>query len=118
MNKQNNYERQEEQGSMATVRELNALTLGAIRIIADGPDGDHQVCVQFGISKKTADAVRKLRIDEMWKIVEQIGDNFLFAARNADDTLYQLIRSGVAEPDVFMLSKLRSVIASKTAMGY
>ena len=72
------------------IRELNAITLGAIREIADGPDGDHQLSVQFGVSKRTAEAVRKLRIDDLWRIVDQIGDTFLFAARNADDTLYQL----------------------------
>lgn len=99
------------------IRELNAITLGGIREIADGPDGDHQLSVQFGISKRTAEAVRKLRIDDLWRIVDQIGDTFLFAARNADDTLYQLIRSGVADSDVFVLAKLRTVAAAKTAMG-
>jgi hypothetical protein len=99
------------------IQELNAITIGAIRELASEEDGEHHLAVQFGISRRTVDAVKKLRIEDVWKIVDQLGDTFLFAARNADDTLFRLIRSGIAENDIFILAKLRTTAASKTKAG-
>lgn len=101
----------------SVIRELNAITLGALRELADSVDANHLLNVQFGITKRTADAIRRLTIDDIWRVVDQIGETFLFSARNADDTLFQLIRSGVAENDVFVLAKLRSVAAAKFSLG-
>lgn len=89
--------------------------LGGIRQIADMPDGAHHLKIQFGIDSKTTEAVRELRMGDISKIADNLGDTFLFAAKRPNGTLYQLVRSGLPENDVFVLSRLSSVIAEKQA---
>lgn len=109
----NTQSSEDEKRYREALRELNTITLGTIREVADGPDGDHRVCIQFGISRRTADAIRKLSFAQLEHVGQLVGDTFLFAARNADDTLYQLIRSDVAPSDVFLLMKLRTTASGK-----
>lgn len=99
----------------AIFKDLNAIVLGAMREVAEMEDGYHQLAIQFGISKETADALKKLSLAEMWEVVEKMSGTFLFAARNVDSTLYQLVRNNVPQNDVALLTKLRATAASKVA---
>lgn len=111
------YEDQWPKSTEGVIRDLNAITLSSLREIADGPDGDHQLQQQFGITKRTAAAIRLLKLEDIWRIATLLGSTYLFAAKNADFSLFQMIREGLADPDIFVLAKLRSTAAAKIGGG-
>lgn len=95
------------------VRELNELTLATIRELARMEDGNSVLRTQFGLSARTVDAVRQMRAADILKLSESLRGTYLFASKNTDEILYRLIRSGAAEDDVVVLSRLRLAAAAK-----
>ena len=95
-------------------QDLNLIILLMIQKLGkDEVNGMHSAMCQFGLSPKTIQAVVRLSVGDLKQVVVKFGNNFMFASKKADDTIYQLIRSGVAADDVFIIAKLRSLAAEK-----
>lgn len=90
---------------------LNHLVLLAIYDLAsDGTDESESVLIcQFGITKKTASALRNYSTEDIKSIAEQLGDVFIFAKNRYDDILYNLCRNGVPAKDHIVMARLACI---------